>query len=437
MLAPLGGEACGRRPLPLRPARDGGAGDSIVIDATVYATVDALANAGADRRPDAPPPGADAGVEVMGGDAGIDSAPDQGSIDAGNDLAIDAAIDAGPDQLMARDAGSDVEAGRAACPTPVLCFTTHTLCVSRFTEFPVAGDSNQNLPYITAGPDGNLWFTERDANKIGRITTTGVITEFPIPAAGATPDFITAGPDGNLWFTERFSSNPDGQIGRITTAGVVTQFPLPTGPAEPASIVAGPDGNLWITEWELQRITRMTVTGAVTSFATMGWPGWITSGSDGRLWFVERFFSGGFKVGDAIGAMTTDGAIAAEMPPLPNIASITQGPDGNFWFTEGDGNNIGRVTPGGRLTEFPIPTTNSGAQAMVAGRDGNLWFTEFAASKIGRITPDGEICEFPLQIAAGANPSPNGIAAGPDGNLWFVEFSANRVVRFDPRAHGD
>jgi virginiamycin B lyase len=34
---------------------------------------------------------------------------------------------------------------------------------------------------ITAGPDGALWFTERFANKIGRVDTLGNITEFVIP----------------------------------------------------------------------------------------------------------------------------------------------------------------------------------------------------------------------------------------------------------------
>jgi virginiamycin B lyase len=57
-------------------------------------------------------------------------------------------------------------------------------------------------PYsITAGPDGNLWFTEQ-VNQIGRITTSGVVTEFQIPSDSCTPNAITTGPDGNLWFTE-------------------------------------------------------------------------------------------------------------------------------------------------------------------------------------------------------------------------------------------
>ena len=70
-----------------------------------------------------------------------------------------------------------------------------------------------------------LWFTEGQTNKIGRITTSGVITEYPLPDPMSIPYAITAGPDGALWFTE-FGN---GKIGRITTAGVITEFVLPTG----------------------------------------------------------------------------------------------------------------------------------------------------------------------------------------------------------------
>ncbi|HEX8036911.1 MAG TPA: SMP-30/gluconolactonase/LRE family protein [Ktedonobacterales bacterium] len=64
---------------------------------------------------------------------------------------------------------------------------------------------------ITTDPDGNLWFVERSTNRIGRITPTGAITEFPVPTHNAGLYSITAGPDGNLWFTERTA----GKIGRI------------------------------------------------------------------------------------------------------------------------------------------------------------------------------------------------------------------------------
>src|ERR1700680_2304543 len=66
------------------------------------------------------------------------------------------------------------------------------------TEFPVltSGSAPQG---IAVGADGNLWFTENGSNQVGRITTAGVVTEFP---AGTLPFYIAAGSDGNLWFTE-------------------------------------------------------------------------------------------------------------------------------------------------------------------------------------------------------------------------------------------
>ena len=77
---------------------------------------------------------------------------------------------------------------------------------------------------ITVGPDGALWFTEYDGNKIGRITKAGVVTEYRLPIASSDPSGIAAGPDAALWFTEATRN----KIGRITTAGVITEFPVPT-----------------------------------------------------------------------------------------------------------------------------------------------------------------------------------------------------------------
>jgi len=96
------------------------------------------------------------------------------------------------------------------------------------TEFlvPTAGAFPQG---IAAGPDGAIWFTETAANKIGRVTTDGVVTEFPI-VGGTIPIGITAGPDNRLWFT----CNGSGQIGRITTNGVIRLFTIPYAAGEPS-----------------------------------------------------------------------------------------------------------------------------------------------------------------------------------------------------------
>lgn len=118
------------------------------------------------------------------------------------------------------------------------------LATGKVKEFAVPGanhlaSTNPPVGSIARGPDGNLWFTMPNANKIGRATPTGSVTEFALPTARSEPLGIAAGPDGNLWFTEAGAS----AIGRMTTSGVVHEFPL-VG-LRGASITRGADGNMW------------------------------------------------------------------------------------------------------------------------------------------------------------------------------------------------
>ena len=57
---------------------------------------------------------------------------------------------------------------------------------ANITEYAVP-TPNAYLDDITAGPDGALWFTEFEGNKIGRITALGAIVEYPLPTPSAKP----------------------------------------------------------------------------------------------------------------------------------------------------------------------------------------------------------------------------------------------------------
>ncbi|MGH2873581.1 MAG: virginiamycin B lyase family protein [Solirubrobacteraceae bacterium] len=92
---------------------------------------------------------------------------------------------------------------------------------------------------------------------------------------------------------------------------------------------------------------------------------------------------------------------------------------------------MGRITPSGVVTEFPIPTPASSPDGIAAGSDGNLWFTEQQANQIGRITPSGAVTEFPIPTVGG---EPVGIAAGPDGNIWFTETIGDKTGRITTRS---
>jgi len=156
---------------------------------------------------------------------------------------------------------------------------------------------------VVSGPDGALWFTKGTGAKgIGRMTTSGAVTDYAIPSGSLEAVSITAGRDGALWFTEA----DIGKIGRITTSGAVTEYTIPATKSVPAGINPGPSG--------------------------------ITSGPDGALWF---------KATTMVGRLTTAGTFAlfTISTPATGPEAITSGPDGALWFTEdSDNSKIGRIT---------------------------------------------------------------------------------------------
>jgi virginiamycin B lyase len=151
------------------------------------------------------------------------------------------------------------------------------------TEYPLPG--LRSPTFITSGPDGALWFTEAVfPSLIGRVTTAGTLTEYPGPGptggCSGGGGWIVPGPDGALWFTG------DDRIGRITTAGVVTGF-RDTNCKFPAGITVGPDGALWFTEES--NIGRITTNGVIQEFPfpQLVNPLDITTGPDNALWVLE------------------------------------------------------------------------------------------------------------------------------------------------------
>jgi virginiamycin B lyase len=155
----------------------------------------------------------------------------------------------------------------------------------------------------------------------------------------------------------------------------------------------------------------------------------VAAGPDGNVWFTE-------SKTDVVGRVTPGGTITEFHTPTPHSQpmGIVVGADRNLWFVELSGNNIGRVTAAGTITEFPIPTANSQPWGRMAlGADGAVWFTERNANRIGRVTTAGQVTEFALDPASGPDAAlPAGIVSAGDGNLWFLETNVGKLGRITP-----
>lgn len=150
----------------------------------------------------------------------------------------------------------------------------------------------------------------------------------------------------------------------------------------------------------------------------------IVAGADGNLWFTE-------SNGNRLGRITTAGVVTEFPVPTPQSApyGIAVGADGLIWFTERLADQIGRFDPAtGQFAEFPVPTPFSQPWDIALGADGNLWFTEDDVNQIGRITPQGVVSEFVPPTCC----FPIGIAAGADGNVWFAQEIGDQIGRVEP-----
>lgn len=144
---------------------------------------------------------------------------------------------------------------------------------------PISG-ANNSADRMVIGPDGNIWYSDSSNNAIVRVTPQGSATTF---ATTRSPHSLVVGPDQNIWFGEGLL------MGRITTSGAITEFPV----AGADVLTVGPDGNLWYANQSLipDKIGRLTTTGQETLFTLpeKAFIGGLAAGPDGNIWFTEHF----------------------------------------------------------------------------------------------------------------------------------------------------
>jgi virginiamycin B lyase len=249
----------------------------------------------------------------------------------------------------------------AAGPDGNLWFTEDTTAVNTIgristtgvvTEFPLPPplDTEQtanvgDIGLLTAGPDGNIWFTHVRANVIGVMSVSGTLLHtYPIPAPNSVPGWISTGPDGNMWVSEQGANN----IARVmVSSGHIDEFPIPTPNSHPNNIVTGPDGNMWFPEAKAGKIARITPSGVITEFPmvadpTVHWLARVAVSPDGSMWLVNAMLAPPWD--SEIGKFSTAG-VETDLWSYPTglPRALTIGPDGNPWFTDEANDTVVRL----------------------------------------------------------------------------------------------
>lgn len=147
----------------------------------------------------------------------------------------------------------------------------------------------------------------------------------------------------------------------------------------------------------------------------------ITAGPDGSVWFAEQTTGNIGRV--APGGSISEIALGASSRPT----GLAIGPDANVWVTLQGTNSVAKVvTTGSPTTASHAIPTDAAQPVGIASAAGALWFTESAVDKIGRVGLDGTVTE----PVADVGDTPTAIVAAPDGGLWATVTDA--IVRIDP-----
>lgn len=285
---------------------------------------------------------------------------------------------------------------------------------------------------IVRGVNGTVWFSATGASDstpysaIGSVSATGRVREFVLPGHASVAS-LGRGQDGKIWFTAVNADQLTSEVGRITTSGrlivVATGLsPLVNG------IAAGPGGDMWVGDQS--NVYRVTPRGAVTTFAlpTPYTAFNLVQGPDGNMWFTSVLTLDGPHP-DAIGRITPGGKMRFFTIPSNDSApdGIAVGPDRNLWFGEGAG-RIGRITTSGQVTEFATGYRVSKISAVVAGPGRRMWFMDRGRRAVGEITMSGRVREFRVPAPADRFELFS-LTRGAGSSLWFTVTSALKIDR--------
>ncbi|HEY1977719.1 MAG TPA: hypothetical protein VGG89_14300 [Candidatus Baltobacteraceae bacterium] len=283
-----------------------------------------------------------------------------------------------------------------------------TTCYSISEYSASSSSSSGSSPSAIASDGTNLWFTV--GNSVTKMTTAGAVVGNY--SAGTNPGSLAF--DGtNMWVVDSISSGTVTKLSSTgTTLGTYGVGSYPNG-------IAFDGTNMWVPNSSGLSVTKLSPTGATLGTYTVGsGPGAIAF--DGtNMWVANYSASPG-----SVSELSPTGAALGTFDVGSHPAAVAF--DGtNMWVTNLFDNTITELSPAGSaLNTFTIPTSASHPEFIALGADSAMWFTEANGNNIGRVTSDGTFTEIPVPTASS---EPIGIAKGPDGNMWFTEKSGDKI----------
>jgi virginiamycin B lyase len=258
---------------------------------------------------------------------------------------------------------------------------------------------------IQVAPDDTIWFAEQYANYIGHyFPTTKQFQVYPLPrlttpdpgnpgktlSLPSAPQDLTFDTHGNLWFTE-FNADSLGRLDLHT--GRIQHYPLSAKKSvqvlDPYGVTVDQEGMVWFTEATNNHVGRLDPTTGRLSFFTPQGPNTplmeIASDPHGIIWITS--FSSGLllRLDPRTGTFTPYSAPSAG-GDAGGLYGLVVTATGQVWVTVPAENAIARLDVAANyFVYYHIPTSGSLPIGIAMDANHSIWFTE--VDKIGMLRP--------------------------------------------------
>ncbi len=251
--------------------------------------------------------------------------------------------------------------------------------------------SGVKTPYLLAiDVQGNVWFTDLNANNINEFSPTG---QELFPSGIATgginkPRGIAIDRNGNIWVTNK--NNTISEFNATGTANPASPF-SGGGLTTPFGIAVDASDNIWIAN---------NNTTTISEYMSLGW---------------------------ATGSPFTGGGLNF---PL----AVAVDASGNIWFANDNADSISEFNSSGVAVSGSGGYTGGGLDfpgGIAVDYSGNVWATNSNTS-ISEFNSSGVAVSGSGGYTGGGLGTPYGIAVDGAGNIWVVSESPDTLSEFSP-----
>ncbi len=304
-------------------------------------------------------------------------------------------------------------------------------------EYTTPGGSSE----VTVESAGHIWATQPSQNSIARLVVTSpssyTVTPFALPTLNAEPYDIKYA-NGWVWFTERVAN----KIGRLDPAtGTITECTIPTANSQPTGIdvFTGSPAQVWFAERNGNKLAMLLGDNPLTcTFAEYVLPAALANAQPEGVAVLDNdhvwFTAPGVSVVGRLQPSRYPDSSAFELAPTGKTPSgsptqpwkIALDSDHLVWFTDQASSRVAKYFPGTLflIRWYMLPDSTSTAYD-IQSYGGLIWFTEPNVSRVGQLEPlSGGVHEFALA----ANRAPMGLAIDGNGAVWIAENGRNVIA---------